>query len=123
MILGDFNLPDINWNTLSGSSPLAHTFCDLVFKLNLLQLIESPTHIHGNILDLLLTNADSLIHNVEVNSSPIHSDHFLINFSISVPGHSTSHFVPYYAYDYSKANFEGLDAYIYNSNLLNCLTS
>lgn len=60
VILNVFNLPDINCNTLFGCPSLAHTFCDLVFKLNLLlqlELIESPTHIHGNTLDLLLTNS------------------------------------------------------------------
>ena len=79
VILGDFNLPDINWNTLSGNSSLAYVFCDLVFKLNSLQLIEYPTHIHGNILDLILTNTDDLIQNVIVlphNLCPVQSDHF-----------------------------------------------
>ena len=31
VILGGFNLPDINWNTLSGNSSLANVFCELVF--------------------------------------------------------------------------------------------
>ena len=91
VILGDFNLPDINWNTLSGNSSLANVFCELVFELNLLQLIECPTHIHGNILDLILTNTDDLIQNVIVlphNRCPVQSDHFLINFSMSISEHS-----------------------------------
>ena len=126
VILRDFNLPDINWNTLSGNSSLANVFCELVFELNLLQLIECPTHIHGNILDLILTNTDDLIQNVVVlphNLCPVQSDHFLINFSMSISEHSLSNITPHYVYDYSKADFEGLDAYIFNSNLLECLTS
>ena len=58
IILGDFNLPDIDWDVLSGHSPVSNQFCDLVFQTGLSQLIDRPTHIHGNILDLLLTNLE-----------------------------------------------------------------
>jgi len=126
VILGDFNLSDINQNTLSGNSLLAHSFCEFVIKLNLLQLIESSTHIHGSILDLLLTNTDDIIQHVVVlphNISPIQSNHYLITFTISVSLHLMSNGVPHYIYDYYKANFDGLDACIHNSNILNCLAS
>ena len=91
-----------------------------------MQLIECPTHIHGNILDLILTNTDDLIQNVVVlphNLYPVQSDHFLVNFSMSISEQSLSNITLHYVYDYSKADFEGLDAYIFNSNLLECLTS
>ncbi len=39
VILGDFNLPEINWLSLSCSSPLSLTFCDFVFDNNLSQLV------------------------------------------------------------------------------------
>ena len=55
IVLGDFNTPDIDWNTLSDFSPVSRQFCDLIFDSELSQLINCPTHIHGNILDLLLT--------------------------------------------------------------------
>ena len=32
--IGDFNLPGIDWKTLSGDSPISNTFCDMVFDLN-----------------------------------------------------------------------------------------
>ena len=51
--LGDFNLIDINWNSLSGQSPFSSKFCDVTFDLNLFQLVEESTHIAGNILDLM----------------------------------------------------------------------
>ncbi len=35
LILGDFNAPDINWSTLSGSSTFSNSLCELVFNLNL----------------------------------------------------------------------------------------
>ena len=36
VVIGDFNLPDINWNTLSFSSLIA-LFCDLIYDLNFTQ--------------------------------------------------------------------------------------
>ena len=56
ILLGDFNLPDINWNSLSGSTPTSTLFCDLVFDMNLDKLVTFHTHCKGNILDLCLTN-------------------------------------------------------------------
>ena len=54
IILGDFNFPDIDWDTMTGHSPISNQFCDIVFETGLCQLIETPTHSHGNILDLVL---------------------------------------------------------------------
>ena len=53
IIAGDFNLPDICWSSESSS------FCDFVFQCNRTQhnIIVQPTHIKGNMLDLVLLNA------------------------------------------------------------------
>ena len=53
IILGDFNFPDIDWDSLSGHSPASSQFCDLVFQYSLSQLVSVPTHNQGNILDLI----------------------------------------------------------------------
>jgi len=53
IIAGDFNRPDIYWSTLSATSQASNLFCDLVYNLNLSQLVDSATHIHGNLLDLI----------------------------------------------------------------------
>ena len=49
-ILGDFNLPDINWATFTGRTLISNNFCDSIFESNFTQLVESPTHTCGNIL-------------------------------------------------------------------------
>ena len=64
IILGDFNYPNIDWSTLSGYNLYIFSFCDLIFDLNLVQLIKTLTHTAGNTLDLLLTNNDSVIQNI-----------------------------------------------------------
>ena len=52
ILVGDFNLPDIQWDTLSSTSSISCAFCDFIFDNSLTQLIDKPTHIQGNILDL-----------------------------------------------------------------------
>ena len=79
VLLGDFNLPDINWDTLCGNSRVDETFCDVCFEFNLSQLISCSTHIHGNILDLVLTNNEDLVSSISIHSTdnlPITSDHY-----------------------------------------------
>ena len=66
VIVGDFNLPDVCWPSLTGSTLVSNLFCDFVFESNLTQLIICPMHIEGNTLDILLTNNDSLVRNLSV---------------------------------------------------------
>ena len=50
-ILGDFNYPDINWQTLVGHLEISNAFCDFIYSHNLSQLVTFPTHVQGNTLD------------------------------------------------------------------------
>ena len=50
LIVGDFNLPDICWPTLSGSTLLSNLFCDFMFESNLSQLITCPTLVKATYL-------------------------------------------------------------------------
>ena len=85
LILDDFNYPDINWDTYSGTTTQSSDFCDLMFDLNLCQSVLSATHKAGNILDLILTNNDDLIHDVSIHAdlpNGLSSNHFIIKFHI-----------------------------------------
>ena len=53
LFLGNFNIPDIIWSSLSCSSSNSNLFWDFIFQHNLSELIESPTHIQGDTLDLV----------------------------------------------------------------------
>ena len=61
IITDDFNLLDIKWSFLTGHSYSSNSFCDFVFDNSLVQLVDSPTHVGGNVLDLVLTTDDQLI--------------------------------------------------------------
>ena len=103
--MGDFNLPDICWSTLTGTSPFSNSFCDFVYEMNLSQLVIDSTHVKGNILDLVLTNAENFIYDLFIaDSLPlIPSDHCTVSFKIKYalpPFQRTSHKY------FSKANFQ-----------------
>ena len=79
-----------------------------VFQNNLSQLINTPTHLKGNILDLVLTNSDELISNVEV-TPPRHSlssDHYIISFQLLSKSVSSRE-KPRYIFDFPKGNLTG----------------
>ncbi len=77
---GDFNLPDIDWEseTISGNRyPLGinETMMTMVHDCNLEQIVTEPTR-ESNILDLFLTNRPSLVNRCEI--VPGISDHDVV---------------------------------------------
>ena len=91
IFVGDFNLPDICWSSLIGLSPFSISSCDFVYENNPSQLVECPTYIKGNMLDLVLTNAEDIVSDLLVTESHalIPSDHFTISFNIQYVTQST----------------------------------
>ena len=109
IVLGDFNFPDIDWDTLSGHSPVSNQFCDLMFRTGLSQLINVPTHNHGNILDLLLTNLDDYINHLQIYPDPLlQSDHYIMTFSIYISVTTSSKSAAYFTFNFSKGDYQGL---------------
>jgi len=47
---------DINWQCLSADSHFSVKLCYVIFQYNFIQFVEYSTCIHGNILDLIITN-------------------------------------------------------------------
>uniref|UniRef100_A0A1X7UTN7 Uncharacterized protein n=1 Tax=Amphimedon queenslandica TaxID=400682 RepID=A0A1X7UTN7_AMPQE len=69
---------DMNWGTLVGVSIFSKQLCDVVFDKDLSQLVQSPTHIKGGILDVL-TNCKSIVSIMTVAShSPVGCDDFAV---------------------------------------------
>ena len=67
LIVGDFNLPDLNWGTLSALSKQSQALCECVFTNNLIQMVSGPTHKLGNTLDLILTNCTDRTVNIQID--------------------------------------------------------
>ena len=118
-------MPDKCWSSLHGSTSFSKTFCEFVYKHNLTQLVTSPTHVKGNVLDLILTNAEDVIYDLNVN--PAHplmfSDHFLISFCMKYQTPSVQGNKVLYLLDFSKADFDGLLQYLLDSDFTDCFLS
>lgn len=125
VLLGDFNMPDIDWSTLSSSSHLSVSFCDFIFDLNLSQLIDKPTHTKGNILDLILTNSCHRITNINISppKNILNSDHSIIDFSLSHSVTPHSKVLPQYVFDFPKADYNGLCSFLMDINYSPLLSS
>lgn len=90
ILLGDFNYPDVSWDSLCTESHKSKQLCDMIFECNLTQLVSSLTHVKGNILDLFFTSDENLVTLVKVHQkdeSLLHSDHFKLTFRL--PGSSS----------------------------------
>ena len=91
VLLGNFNLPDIDWNAISPFQPnqLSNFFCDCIVNcFGLMQVVDSPTR-SESILDLTLTDSfESITVLLYWPISLGSSDHRIINFTfITKVGH------------------------------------
>jgi len=122
ILLGDFNFPDINWDILSGHTAASNEFCDLIFQAGLYQLIDAPTHTQGNILDLLITNIENSIEDLQLHSdSQLHSDHYNITFSVNTSIHDdVQKFAPYFIFNFPKGDYQGLSDHMFHSDFTPC---
>ena len=124
IFIGDFNLPDIQWDTLSSISSISCAFCDFIFDNSLSQLIDQPTHIQGNILDLVLSNSNDCVTNLAVAPNKwLTTDHFEVTFQLSQQIHLTPTTIPKYVFDFPKANYDGILSYLSDFNYIPCIQS
>ena len=89
-------------------------------------MIESPTHIPGNTLDLVLTNDPELVSDLSIHphlSHTLTSDHFIISFTVTPFSLPSLRNEPIYVFDYPKADLLGLCDYLLSSDLSLCLSS
>lgn len=111
-LFGDFNFPDVNWQSPAISSEEtceSSNFVALCSTFSLTQVITEPTRITdstSNTLDLLLTTAPDLV--TDISYLPKISDHSVIHVMLNVPTR-LSHNNPKVIYDYGKANFSAIN--------------
>lgn len=96
VILGDFNLPNINWSTLQSSSIInsESLFVQMLLDNNILQLVRDHTRFRANqtpsTLDLILTTDANLFSNIEYLPPVGISDHVALLSHIQVINYQTS---------------------------------
>ncbi|WAQ95830.1 hypothetical protein MAR_028520, partial [Mya arenaria] len=108
IILGDFNLPKLSWDTENNpilqagyNHAVYDKFLDILSDFNLTQMVNEYTR-EGNILDLLLLSNPTLVQSVNIISGI--SDHDIVSASISARPTSLKQ-KPRVCSVYSKANW------------------
>ncbi len=114
LLMGDFNLPNINWRTgtVSNAASFDGRFTEQLRDSYLFQHVDRPTRARGNnmphILDLVLTNEEDMISQVEYASPIGKSDHCVIQFPFKCYTERTqSHRVKFY---YDKGDYDSMRA-------------
>ncbi|EFO92064.1 hypothetical protein CRE_13098 [Caenorhabditis remanei] len=105
-LCGDFNMPHVNWESLSASDKKCNEFLTFVLNSGLTQYVHEPTRLHpDHILDLVLTNTP-IIHDVVVGE--LFSDHKLIKTTLTLqfetPNENKS-LLNYWKGDYTMINY------------------
>ena len=104
IIMGDFNLPYIDWGQRTSAAP-GNKLMNLVMDHGLSQHVREPTR-GNNILDLILSTESRLIDGVQVNDHLANSDHNMLQFAI-VQQH-TEHSSKVDLPNFNRADFERL---------------
>ena len=109
ILIGDFNLPGVSWcPTVFSTNYIEKAFIDSFAENRLIQCINLPTHLRGNILDLLLTTSANFINNLTVHkNSMCKSDHYLISFSLKLKVKRRNH-LKRKCFDFKRANWESI---------------
>ena len=111
ILIGDFNINNVLWPDGHTNCYLHKSFVDfLINDLSHTQLISSPTHTAGNILDLMFTNIPDSIKSIRVldHCESCLSDHFGISFNIDFSVRRKKRSIKK-VYNYSKANWKELN--------------
>ena len=69
IVLGDFNLDSVKWdnNNIDTSHNLHLRYTNVFEDHSLSQLLKSPNHYNGNILDLVLTDEPNIVKDIYIS--------------------------------------------------------
>ena len=113
LLLGDFNMPDIDWeNSMVKEHPrdkhINLRFLNVIAEFHLEQLVMKLTHVLGNTLDLVLSTNPSSVQDLLIHN-PGFSDHFSLSFVFT--GNSAAGFeTPNIVKMYGRANTEAISS-------------
>ncbi|XP_073186763.1 uncharacterized protein [Lepidochelys kempii] len=105
VLMGDFNHPDICWESNTAVHRQSRKFLENVGDNFLVQVLEEPTR-GRTLLDLLLTNQEELVGEAKVDGILGGSDHEMVEFRILTQGRKESSRI--WTLDFRKADFDSL---------------
>jgi hypothetical protein len=112
LVMGDFNFPGIDWKELStrgGNNVKEADFLETIMSTYLTQHVQAPTRSRGeaqaNVLDLVFTNEERMIQNLQHEAPLGKSDHAVLNFNFVCSTELRERWITRYVYhkgDYEK---------------------
>ena len=113
--MGNFNLPELNWDWASApNKSIYRIFLEFFNDPGLHQFVNSPTR-NNNILDLILSNDPLLISTIEITCPLASSDHNIITFRLNGTTPDTSVSSHGY-YDFNRADYISLNNFLSGIN-------
>jgi len=123
ILVGDFNLPHVDWVNMTASSDQFHQqFLDCIVHNGFLQYVVEPSR-GNNILDLVLCNDAFLISDCIVCPPIIGCDHNSINFTLHCSAPNEPEPPTVVIRDFRNADFASLNVFFNNIDWNNILTS
>ncbi|XP_069134268.1 uncharacterized protein [Argopecten irradians] len=126
LITGDFNFPEINWTdwtTCTSENHISTRFLECVRDTFLYQHIHKPTRYregqNPSILDLVFSNDEQIVNDVNYLPSIGRSDHILLSFKLSV-SHSDNH-TKQERRNYHKGHYDAIREELTSVNWLNII--
>ena len=117
VLLGDLNLPKVNWHTNVGLNHDVYTlFLSHVIESSYCQLVSFPTR-DSSTLDVILTSDTSLFSAIEPDMPVSTSDHLSVKFMITLPcGHKSVPWSPssHIKYNWFRGDYEAMESFLHN---------
>ena len=118
VLVGDFNLPSIDWTNESCSTDESHIsskFLNVVHEYYLKQFISDPTHYRAEqkptLIDLLLSNDTGFIIDISQSAPFGMSHHNVISFTLAL-NHAIIDLPPITKHMLEKGDYDGMRSYL-----------
>ena len=115
IVVGDFNLPSINWRTKTSGTRAEDQYINLFQDLFLEQLVDFPTHQAGNVLDLVLVKEKEAIESLVALPEEAISDHYPLLIRVTMKS-SSKPVDPSQKINFNRMDKEGFRALLSNIN-------
>ena len=123
VIAGDFNYPDINWDTVKHCEHTSQRFIDAVMDSFLHQHVTQPTRYrheqNPSTLDLVLTSEENMINHINYLPGLGLSDHVCIFFELNVYIAKPEQSEPKFCYH--KGDYTSINNYLMGINWVTAL--
>jgi len=119
VLVGDFNLSCVDWNSLNSPDDDIHSaFLQFCVHYGLYQFVKVPTP-DDHILDLVISSDHSIMSELQVVEAFSTSDHFMVEFSLILGHHDNCSSSPAAVYyDYVNADYDGIVSHLLNDSVL-----